>query len=47
MVSVLPEIVAGPEAMLKVTGKADEADAANLIAGFPNDLLARDPKVIV
>ena len=35
-VTVFPEIVAGPERMLKLTGKLDEALALTLNGGSPN-----------
>ena len=35
MVTVLPEMLAGPEAMLKLTGKPDEAVALTLNAASP------------
>ena len=40
-------MVAGPEAMLKVTGSPDEAVALTMNGGSPSRLLVRAPKVMV
>ena len=47
IVTVLPAIVAGPETMLKLTARPDEAVALTPNGASPYVLLASAPKVIV
>jgi hypothetical protein len=44
---VLPEIVAGPDTMLKLTGKLEEAVAVTVKGALPNVLFARAAKLMV
>ena len=47
IVTVLPEMVAGPETMLKLTGSPDDAVALTANGGAPSALFASAPNVIV
>ena len=47
MVTVFPDIVAGPDNMLKFTGKPDEAVALTVNGASPNVLFCKAPNVMV